>query len=261
MKKILVTGSNGYIAKNVVNHFSKKHSVTVINRSVFDLTDTKKTNEFFEQKYFDVVVHTAVVGGNRLILDVEQNVFKNLLMFENLFRNKHRFTKFINFGSGAEIYFPTTPYGLSKKIINSLIQQSNLTYNLRIFAVFNECEDERRFIKSCIKNYIDKQPIVIHQNKKMDFFYMRDLLSVIESYIDIDNLPQVYDCVYKQTPTLRYIADYINSLDTHRVDIIENSDTEGENYNGVYTPLFDNLYGLERGIEDTYDKIKAIQQA
>lgn len=258
MKKVLVTGSNGYIAKNVVNHFSKNHSVTAINRNDFDLTDTKKTNEFFEQKYFDVVVHTAVVGGNRLIQDVEQNAFKNLLMFENLFRNKHKFTKFINFGSGAEIYFPTTPYGLSKKVINSLIQQFNFTYNLRIFAVFDENENERRFIKSCIKNYIDKRPIVIHQNKKMDFFYMRDLLHVIETYINTDNLPQVYDCVYKQTPTLRYIANYINSLDIHRVDIIENSDVEGENYNGTYNSLFDNLYGLERGIKDTYNKIKAI---
>ena len=37
--KILITGGNGYIAKNLYNAFKDKYDVTSITRQDFDLTD------------------------------------------------------------------------------------------------------------------------------------------------------------------------------------------------------------------------------
>ena len=88
--------------------------------------------------------------------------------------------KLISFGSGAEIGYPSDPYGLSKNIINRIIKEESNFFNIRIYGVFDENELDTRFIKNNIKRYINKQPLEIHENKYMDFFYMKDLITVTD---------------------------------------------------------------------------------
>jgi nucleoside-diphosphate-sugar epimerase len=62
-----------------------------------------KLNIIFQDKYFDLVIHTAVRGGSRLNpLDGPDVVLSNLLMYDNLMRCRDKFDRFIHFGSGAE---------------------------------------------------------------------------------------------------------------------------------------------------------------
>ena len=63
---ILITGGNGYIAKSLSKSLSNSISIT---RKDFDLTDRHATNKWFEGKYFDVIIHTSVKGGSRLLVD------------------------------------------------------------------------------------------------------------------------------------------------------------------------------------------------
>ena len=112
---ILITGGNGYIGKSLSKNLSEAISV---NRKVFDLTDRYSTDKWFDGKYFDIVIHTAVKGGSRLSEDNGDVCYQNLQMFYNLLNNKHCFNKLIHFGSGAELGMPTDPYGLSKNIIS-----------------------------------------------------------------------------------------------------------------------------------------------
>jgi nucleoside-diphosphate-sugar epimerase len=95
----------------------------------------------------------------------------------------------------------------------------------------------------------------IHQHKKMDFFYMEDLLKVVEYYIENNNLPKTYDCVYEEKKTLLSIADMINSLSNYKVAISVKSDI-GTDYIGEYKPLGLDYIGLEQGIRLTYNKLK-----
>ena len=156
MKKILITGGNGYIAKLLHKNLVPKHNITSITRQDFDLTNKKATDKWFEGKFFDVVIHTAIKGGSRLKQDDGDIFYQNLQMFYNLYYNKHCFGKLIHFGSGAELGNPIDPYGLSKKIINDLTKPEPNFYNIRIFAVFDENELDTRFIKSNIKRYLNK---------------------------------------------------------------------------------------------------------
>lgn len=259
MKTVLVTGSNGYIAQSFIKRFSRKYKITSLNRDIFDLTDTKKVNQFFESNYFDVVIHTAIAGGSRLALDVEQNTFKNLLMFENLIQNKHKFAKFISFGSGAEIFYPTTPYGLSKKIINDLMLSIDSAYNLRIFAVFDENELSTRFIKNNILKCANNELPEIHCNRLFDFFYMEDLLKVIDYYINstkIHNLPKIYDCCYANKPSLVDIVNYIRKL-FEQPSIEYDEPISNDVYVGNFTSLPLEYIGLYEGIKQT--KVRLLQ--
>ena len=109
--KILITGGNGYIARSIYSILHNKYDITTIGRKDFDLTDWKQTNEWFQDKSFDVIIHTAVSGGSRLKEETDLVIRENLLMYRNLLNHQDKFTKFISFGSGAELGNPTTPYG------------------------------------------------------------------------------------------------------------------------------------------------------
>jgi nucleoside-diphosphate-sugar epimerase len=256
--KILITGGNGYVAKSLYHALSNKYDVVSITRKDFDLTNRQLTDQWFQNKHFDVVIHTAIKGGSRLTEDSGEVFYQNLKMFYNLFYNKDKFDKFIHFGSGAELGTPSSPYGLSKKIINDLTKYEHGFFNLRIFAVFDENELDTRFIKASIKRYINKEKIIIHQNKYMDFFYIPDLITLVNEYI-IGNahtsLTKVTECSYREKFTLYDIAQIINQLSDHKVPIEILDSSEGTSYIGN-TPPVKKFIGLKKGIEHVYNQLK-----
>ena len=249
---ILITGGNGYIAKSLSKSLDNSISIT---RKDFDLTDRHATNKWFEGKYFDVIIHTAVKGGSRLLVDGGNIFYENIQMFYNLLNNKHCFGKLINFGSGAELGMPSDPYGLSKNIISKIIDNEDNFYNIRIYGVFDENELDTRFIKSNIKRYINKESIEIHQDKLMDFFYMKDLIELVRHFIYKDNLPKNVDCTYDiDACYLSDIAYIINDLSDYKVEI-KVGEGKGKKYIGDWNPININYIGLEQGIKETYKKL------
>lgn len=256
MMNILITGGNGYIAKNLYKGLNNKYNVTTITRNDFNLLDRYATDLFFSDKHFDVVIHTAISGGSRLKKDTEDVLDENLIMYYNLLANKSKFNKFISFGSGAEITSQQDPYGLSKHVINYSMQNKDNFHNIRIFAVFDENELNTRFIKSNILRYLNNQPIEIHQDKLMDFFYMEDLITLIEYCINSNNLPKEIDCSYKNTYSLKDISDIINTLSDYKVPIKIFNEVEGVKYTGNFTDLNIDYIGLEQGIKNVYNKLK-----
>ena len=259
--KILITGGNGYIAKSLYKSLKDKHDITTISREDFNLTDLEDTKHWFYDRRFDVVIHTAVVGGTRL-KDENSNILdQNLKMYYNLLHHNHKFTKLINFGSGAEFINPPTPYGLSKQVIAKSMEDKPNFYNLRIYGVFDENEWDTRFIKTCIKNHIEKKPMEIFENKYMDFIYMKDLISVVERYIEKDGLPKDIDLVYYYKYSLRNIAEMINSVGDYPIHIESPSeyitrDSYIGNEDDDLVKLNIPLIGLFQGIKETYNKIK-----
>jgi len=253
--RILITGCKGYLAQSIDKILSKNYNITKISRNDFDLEDLEETNKWFEDKIFDTVLHTASKGGSRLETQEEKITNLNLKMFDNLLANKNKFKKLISFGSGAEFFSKNTPYGKSKIIINEKINNINNFYNLRIFGVFDELEKDTRFIKANILRYINKQPMDILTNKIMDFIYMEDLINIIDYYLKYDNLAKQINCCYDQKYTLKNVADIINKLDSHKVDINIQNKNILEFYCGESNLPIDTI-GLSKGIENTFRKIK-----
>lgn len=251
MKKILITGGNGYIAKSLISAFKDKYEITGINRKNFDLLDETSVNDWFHDKHYDLLIHTAIIGGRRLVIDESDVLSKNLSMYNNLMNNKKHFDKFISFGSGAEFFQPHTPYGQSKKIIADSIKNTENAYNLRIFGVFDENEEDTRFIKSNLVKYIKNQPMLVHSNKIMDFIYMKDLISIVEYYINNNNLEKEINCCYENKVTLKNIVTYINSLGKYQVPIIIQDKIKFDFYCGD-GELPVKTIGLEQGIQNTY---------
>lgn len=254
--KILITGGKGYIAKSINNALWDKYHIIAPGKDELDLTDKSSVDKFFENKYFDIVIHTAIKGAETPRDPDETISFWNLVMFYNLLSKKEHFKKLINIGSGAEKYLPNTPYGYSKSVINKLVHKYDNFHTLRVYGVFDENENDTRFIKSNIKRYINKEPMIIHQDKLMDFIYMPDLVSIIENVILDKIKDKEIDCVYQDESSLSRIAGLINHLSNHKVFIIYDNYQTSKPYIGNPEDLPIAFVGLEQGIINVYNKLK-----
>ena len=256
MKKVLITGGNGYIARSLAKSLVDCE-IEVITRRDLDLTDGEACRVFFYNKTYDAIIHTAIEGGSRLKQDDFTNTDNNLRMYLNLIKYAAVCDKFISFGSGAELYNSNTPYGLSKSVIRQSMLDKPNCFNIRVFAVFDEYELNTRFIKSNLFRYLHGEDMVIHQNKYMDFFHMSDLVKLVGYYIHNDNPPKEIDCCYSQAKSLCDIASFINELSSNKSKVIVENAGNGHSYTGNFLDLGLDYLGLENGIKAVYSKIKA----
>ena len=265
MDRILITGGNGYIAKSLYSALKSEYDVTLISRRDIDLTNGNSVAQYLRNRYFDLVIHCAIKGGSRLKEDDSTVLDSNLLMYYNLYNNRSSFGRLVSFGSGAELGNPTDPYGLSKYIIRKSILNTPEFYNIRIFGVFDENELDTRFIKANIKRYINKEPIIVHQDKFMDYYYMKDLVHLIRYYVKGKDLMKEFNCGYSNVYSLNRIANLINDLDDHSVPITTQTGGFGPHYYQTGQPSvlpyklylhLESVVGLEAGIREVYKKLK-----
>jgi GDP-L-fucose synthase len=255
---ILITGGNGYIAQALNAEFKSKYNVTLLTRKNFDLTNSRFVNQYFNRNYFDVIIHTAVDGGSRLKEDSTDTLDNNLQMYYNLLANKHAYGKLIHFGSGAQFRSEPGPYGLSKSIIAESMADKECFYNIIVYGLFDENELDTRFIKANLKKYINKEPMIIHNNKKMSLFYMKDLVELINHLIleEPKKLIKTQYAAYVGEYSLLEIAEYINTLGDHTVPILVGTEV-GEDYQSRFNaPYSLNYIGLKEGILEVYNKLK-----
>ena len=255
--KILITGGNGFIAKEIYDNLNSIYMIYNPSRQDLDLLNKINIKKYFEKDiFYDVVIHTAIKGGSRLNNDESDVFYDNIKMFYNLIEYKNKFNKLINFSSGASLdrntdineykdIFSANPddyYGLSKNIIDRLIFDMDNYYNIRIFNLFSENEKESRFIKKCKESVKLNKDIIINNDRYFDFFNSNDLIKVIVYYIENKNLIKDIDLCYKKKYKLSDIAKIINK--NNKVKIIIESESN-LNYIGNYLNLY--KYNLEIG--------------
>jgi hypothetical protein len=84
----------------------------------------------------------------------------------------------------------------------------------------------------------------------MDFFYVEDVGKLVEQ-----NINQNLDLVYKRKYNLFEIANIINNLDTHKVDIIVENKHFSSDYVGKNSIKLDYI-GAIKGIQKMYKVLK-----
>jgi UDP-glucose 4-epimerase len=276
--KILITGGNGFVGRNLIKSLQDKHEIYSPSSSELNLTDSQQVTTYLQNKYFDVVIHCAIRGGRRLQPDTANDMYENLSMYFHLMDNRDRFGKFFNFASGAEFdrrkgVFPTSKnnkletswpidyYGMSKNIISRLLKTNNHSYNFRIYGVFGTDEDDVRFIKSSLLKIKQNLPIEIHQDRLFDFVYIDDLISIINYYLSNPEYPldSEVELVYSHKYTLSKLATLIKQITKSQVSININSTTKDKSYIGSGIGIDDivmfNTIGLEAGIKKMWNEL------
>ncbi|MCM8817355.1 MAG: NAD(P)-dependent oxidoreductase [Candidatus Omnitrophica bacterium] len=250
MKKILITGGGGFIARNLAEQLSTEYLISAPKRCELDLLDSEKVKNYIKKESFDVVIHSATYDAAPVntTKDPSKVLEYNLKMFFNIARCKDYFGKLIYFGSGAEYdrenwipkmqenYFdkhvPSDQYGFSKYIMTKYTIVCGNIINLRLFAVFGRYEDWRYRV---ISNYCCKAlfnlPIVIPHNKKFDFLYVDDLVKIVKWFIENSSRFNVYNICSGQAFEFRTIAEKVLEISGKKLSIIVKNESSIE-YSG-----------------------------
>lgn len=261
-KRIFFTGGNGFIGREIIPLLKKDgFEVTAPSSRELNLIDNKSVREYFDKNGFeyDAVVHAAVLGGRRVSQDDLLVYFDNMRMFENII--SYKVDRFIHFDSGASLYgsgkIAHTPYGFSKYCMSRSTEEHPGGTNLKIYGCFGALEDEHRFLKTAIKNYKNKEPITIFQDKLFDLFYVKDLYKVLKYSLEVSSgiQPKNLNCVYDRKYYLSDIAEMVNGLDSHQVPILIEENEKGNAYCGNYS-IDLNYIGLEQGIMEVYESLR-----
>jgi GDP-L-fucose synthase len=283
VKKVLLTGGNGFIAREIYSEFQKSDKFEIIstNRSTLDVSDRQQVDNFFSENSVDCVIHTAINGGKRLDKDDVSAFFQNAAMFQNLAAHSDEFELMINFGSGAEFdranivdriseeqifnRLPQDYYGLVKNLIaRNIFDNYENIVNFRLFGCFGALEEPQRLIKSCHTKLTTGRDAHIHQNKEMDYIFVGDLCRVLSLYLDSsEGLPRDINLCYSQKTTLYDVAMMVKDFTKSKNNVMIDNPSMGSPYTGDATRLENlhlNLLGIEEGIHrclKLWDRLKS----
>lgn len=262
--KILITGGNGFIARNLFEHLPPKYTVLSCNSKELNLLDSSKVFDLLKSQRFDIIIHTATYDAapKHSGKDPSKVLESNLKMFFNIARCNDYFGKMIYFGSGAEFgrdnwmprmkenYFdhhvPADQYGLSKYIMTKYAQLSSNIYNLRLFGVFGKYDDWRtRFIPNACCHAALNLPVRMNQNAFFDHLYIDDLIKIVKWFIHNQPNKHVYNVCTGSVYDFKTLAEKIIQISGKDLSIEIKMDGLGTEYSGDNSLLMDELKGFE----------------
>lgn len=237
MKRLLVTGINGFIGTAVKNYFSSKYDIYGIdvsgksdkNQFILDM-NSEELQETLVEISPDIIIHAA--GGANVSMSVETpkidfdnsvQIFYNLL---NSMRVANLSSKLI-FLSSAAVYGnvktlpiveeaelkPISPYGLHKKICEEIGEYYKYNYGmdiciLRIFSVYGPGL-RKQIMWDMFQKFLRNGKIELFGTgeETRDFIYITDLLRSIEYIIDTHEKYGVYNIANGEDITIREMAE------------------------------------------------------
>lgn len=239
MKRIFITGTGGFIGKNLTRYLSSKYQLLTPSSRELDLLNTEKVRQFLKVNRPDYIIHAAAVGGSRDTKDLKDIVSKNLRMFFNLVQNENLTKKIIYFGSGAEYdksrplkkvkeedfgkRIPSDDYGFSKYICAkyTLVNQKHNIICLRLFGIYGPYEKYLiRFVSNAIVKNLYCLPITINQNVYFDYLYVEDLMPIIDYFLNHNPHYNSYNISSGKKVDLLTIAKTINKISHFKSKII-----------------------------------------
>lgn len=263
--KILVTGASGFVGSFISAALRSKYDILTPSSKELNLTNLEQVEKWFTNNEVDVVVHCALSGREVLSSTDPQYLSDGLLMFRNLWLQKHHYTRFVNLGTAYEFdltrdnnnvleydfvqHLPKTSYGYAKNLVARIIRDTPAFYNLKLFGVFHETESSNRFFQ----RVRHQDEIVINNDIYLDYMYLPDILPMLELMIQGHSQHCDVNMVYPHKYRLSDMAEvlcYHAGLPISKIKIIN---PKGNNLTGDSIALDSykfNLIGLEQGLRN-----------
>ena len=263
--KILITGARGFVGSFIAKHLADKHTLLTPTRQELDLTNLEQVGEWFNNNEVDVVLHCALSGREVLSSTDPQYLSDGLLMFRNLWLQKHQYKRFVHLGTAYEFdltknnenvlehefvhHLPKTSYGYAKNIAARIIRDTPGFYNLKLFGVFHETENDNRFFQRVVQ----QDEVIINNNIYLDYIYLPDILPMLELMVEgrsqHSDVNMVYPHKYQLSEMAEILCDHLG-LPLSKIKI---KNPTGNNLTGdsvVLSSYNFKLVGLEQGLRN-----------
>ena len=214
-KKILITGSTGFIGSNILGLLLKKniHIYDVLrdknknNKNINKLKNNKNYHPIFYKKFnelekkikkvkVDTVINCATYYSNKNDIKTIQHLTQTNIIFCSIILEilKDKIKKFINFGSMMEYsqgnnFSPENFYAITKysfqKIEEFYKLRNNIKfYDLKLYETYGDNDGRIKIIPTIINNYSQNiNTKIISKNLKMNFVHIESLIQVIHMII------------------------------------------------------------------------------
>ena len=269
---ILLTGSGGFIGKNLKNYLGDKYNLLTPRSFELNLIDENAVKEYFDNNDIDFIIHCGSTGGARGIDDRDTTIEDNLAMVDNLLKYKKSETRVILFGSGAmydknrnlhkvnedEIgkAVPSDLYGKSKMLIAEKIKDKNDVVCLNIFACYGYGEKENRFPSYAINKVLAGENIEINQNVVFDYLFVEDMQRIVEYFIQKQPDKNIINISPTKSISLLEIAQIVNNLREKKVEIFIKNPAMNNQYTGDNSRLLKEIPNFEfTSMEDGLKKL------
>ena len=218
MKNILITGSNGFIGKNLKNRLKQYDDIKIYE---FNRYDNINDIENYINK-IDFIFHLA--GEVRPDSSDEKFKASHGVLTQKLVDiiENHKLAIPILLSSSKHAQNPKNSYGQTKKdtediIINYSKQNNTAVYIYRLSHLFGEeCKPNyNSVISTWIYNSIKNLPINIYdRNIDMRYLYVQDVVNDFIKNIYKNNDGQIHWCDIEEQydTTLGEVVDYINDF-------------------------------------------------
>lgn len=280
MTKILVTGSTGFLGRNIKEQFDSDFEIFAPSHQELDLLNANGIENFLEKHCFDIVIHTANTNNTRNKSVTSYDALDgNLRMFFNLERCKDYYGKMYYFGSGAEYdmqhyipdmkeeyfdtYVPKDPYGFSKYVMSKNCKADGNIYDLRLFGVYGKYEEwERRFISNAICRALKGKDITIQKNVYFDYLWVDDLCDIMRWFIENKPKHHHYNVCRGSKMDLYSLANMVREILDIDCDIVVSEPGWKPEYTGNNTRLLNEIgdyefTGFEQSITELCQYYKA----
>ncbi len=211
-KKILITGSTGFVGSNIINLLLKKnvHIYDVLrnknrqNKKIREFKKKKNYSPIFYKKFnelekklkkikIDIVVNCATYyTAKNDIKDIENLVQTNIIFCSVILEIlKNKIKKFINFGSMMEYsqgnhFSPKNFYAITKYSFQKIeefykLNNKNIKfYDLKLYETYGDNDVRKKIIPTIIKSYSHNKSVkIISNNLKMNFIHIESLVKAI----------------------------------------------------------------------------------
>jgi nucleoside-diphosphate-sugar epimerase len=246
IKKILITGSEGFIGSAIVKLFRKKKNYVVFGigkkkRVIksykyfsLNLLNKKKTKKFLQKYKFDIVIHAAWITDTKTMRHSKLNCqwYKSSINIVDAIKSQNPKIKFICIGSSDEYFrkkgennilyedsskiYNTNQYAKYKILLLKYLKKIKIDYIwFRVFWLFGEKENSKRFFPSLIKAIINDRTFTINRPKIfLDYSYIGDAAKMIEKIIFLkkNNKEKIFNICSGKTINLYKIASKIQKI-------------------------------------------------
>lgn len=273
--RILLTGSGGFIGKNLKSYLQDKFELLTPRSYELDLTNSDAVAEYFRTNDIDFIIHCGSIGGARGVQDKDSTIEDNLAMINNILLNKKTSARVILFGSGAMYdksralhkikeaqigeVVPNDLYGKSKLLISEKIKKRQDVLMLNIFACYGYGEKENRFPSYAINQVLRGEAIEINQNVVFDYLFVEDMEKIVEYFVSHFPTDKVINITPTNSISLLEIAKIVNSFGKKKVDIRIKNEILNNEYTGDNTLLLKNYPELQ--FTDIKDGLKKLYES
>lgn len=274
MKKVLLTGSGGFIGRNLKKQLAESCILLSPDSKELNLLDSEAVAEYLAENNVDIVIHAASRRTIRVKNVTPYDTLDgNLRMFFNLERCSSLYGKMYYFGSGAEYdmqhyvpkmtesyfdsYVPKDPYGFSKYVMSKTCERADNIFDLRLFGVFGRYEEwERRFISNAICRALKGKPITLQKNVYFDYLWVDDLAEIMKWFICHEPSYKCYNVCRGEKIDLYSLACMVREILEINCDIIVAEPGWKPEYSGDNTRLLNEMGGFS--FTDYEDSIRIL---